>query len=400
MLEKYTEDIFKIASLPETRQSALERFSKGTNLSGDERTALKTYLLSEIVLRDLQMLKEGNYYFDEFTAKKRNIGGKERLIFSLPFEQKTIIRLINYGILLRYSAQFSKDLYSFKIGGNQYKSLESIRSCSNFKDLYLFKTDIKSYGRSIVDKEMCHLLDSFFAQDIELCAFLKWYVKRNTYYLDDVLYEDAPVTKDGLSFSGLFENIYLTDLDSLMEKEADYYSRFGDDILIGAANREKLDELIGKTKNIFDKKGLTMHPMKTSIIFPGERFEHLGVIVEGSSIDLSEDYLAYIERRIRKRARKLAILQRKKRLPKEIVLFRMIQWIETLKSDIEITQRYSFITTDKSLKKIDRMLTDLIRGAAAGTTGRKKYQVSYKELSKWGYKSLVREYYEAISCKK
>lgn len=255
MMEKYTEDIFKIASFPETRQSALERFSKGIYLSGDEKAALETYLLSEKVLRDLQMIKDGNYYFDAFTAEKRNIGGKERLIFSLPFEQKTIIRLINYGILLKYSVQFSKDLYSFKIGGNQYKSLESIRRCSDFKNLYLFKTDIKSYGLSFVEKEMCSLLDSFFAEDTELCSFLKWYAKRNTYYLDGVLYEDAPVTKDGLSFSGLFENIYLTDLDSLMEKEADYYSRFGDDILIGAAGREKLDELIGKTKNIFDKKG-------------------------------------------------------------------------------------------------------------------------------------------------
>ena len=78
----------------------------------------------------------------------------------------------------------------------------------------------------------------------------------------------------------------------------------------------------------------------------------------------------------------------------------MIQWIENLKNDIDLTERYRFITTDKSLKKIDRMLTDLIRGAAGGTTGRKKYQVSYRELSKWGYKSLVREYYEAISGKK
>ena len=173
MTEKYTEDIFKIASIPDTRQSALERFSKGKNLSGDEKAALKTYLLSEKVLRDLQMIKDGNYYFDAFTAEKRNIGGKERLIFSLPFEQKTIIRLINYGILLKYSVKFSKDLYSFKIGGNQYKSLESIRRCSDFKDLYLFKTDIKSYGLSFVEKEMCSLLDSFFAEDTELCSFLK-----------------------------------------------------------------------------------------------------------------------------------------------------------------------------------------------------------------------------------
>ena len=59
MTEKYTEDIFKIASIPETRQSALERFSKGKNLSGDEKAALKTYLLSEKILRDLQMIKDG-----------------------------------------------------------------------------------------------------------------------------------------------------------------------------------------------------------------------------------------------------------------------------------------------------------------------------------------------------
>ena len=77
-------------------------------------------------------------------------------------------------------------------------------------------------------------------------------------------------------------------------------------------------------------------------------------------------------------------------------MFFTIQKVERYLQEMCVEDAFSLISTDKSLRILDRAITDLIRSAASGVKGSKRYRIKYKTLTKWGYKSLVNRYYSYL----
>ena len=60
---------------------------------------------------------------------------------------------------------------------------------------------------------------------------------------------------------------------------------------------------------------------------------------------------------------------------------------------------FGIINTTKTLEYIDSTVQSLLRSVASGKTGNARYRISYDELKKAGYKSLVHSYYHYYETK-
>ena len=63
------------------------------------------------------------------------------------------------------------------------------------------------------------------------------------------------------------------------------------------------------------------------------------------------------------------------------------------------TWAFGIINTTKTLEYIDLTVQNCLRSIASGKTGNARYRISYDELKKAGYKSLVHSYYHYYETK-
>ena len=63
-------------------------------------------------------------------------------------------------------------------------------------------------------------------------------------------------------------------------------------------------------------------------------------------------------------------------------------------SDLNWTNwAYGIINTDKTLRFIDSTVQDSLRSISSGKLGNARYRITYEDLTKAGYRSLVHDYY-------
>lgn len=54
---------------------------------------------------------------------------------------------------------------------------------------------------------------------------------------------------------------------------------------------------------------------------------------------------------------------------------------------------FPYLSVDTGLKEIDRYMQEYIRYCVTGRHYKGNYRISYEQMKKWGYLSLVHEYY-------
>ena len=87
-------------------------------------------------------------------------------------------------------------------------------------------------------------IDAFFADEPELCRFLKELSKEGDILKDGMITDCKQSIKTGLPFSSLLDNLYLRSLDQLIERKGFFYLRYCDDILISGERKEDLKLLL------------------------------------------------------------------------------------------------------------------------------------------------------------
>lgn len=75
----------------------------------------------------------------------------------------------------------------------------------------------------------------------------------------------------------------------------------------------------------------------------------------------------------------------------------MIRYIDHSIAKSGITSAFRIVTVPDGLRQIDRIITDAVRTAVTGKTGKGKYRLSYQTIQEWGYRSLVSRYYRHLS---
>jgi hypothetical protein len=185
------------------------------------------------------------------------------------------------------------------------------------------------------------------------------------------------------------------DIDCLMLANGYRYIRYADDVLI--VNQEAFDYF----KEQVDKLHIKINPNKTAVLNIKTGITFLGFYYLGKEIDISKEALAKMMSRMKRRAKWYRVWMHQRHVNKHSALYDYIKKINyKLYSNLDDTINWSRwylpnITTTKTLRFLDNYFVDCIRYLNSGTwqKGKKFYELSYEEIKKLGYKSLLHEYY-------
>ncbi len=341
-----------------------------------------------------------------------NKGGtaKKRIVYSFPGDEGIFLKFIAFQ-LFRYDSFFCENCYAFRRGFGVQDAFRRIRSMPGLSDCFCLKVDISNYFNSIDVGRLLADLDFIRRDDLPLYQLFTRILTEERVEENGHIVTEAHGAMAGISFSPFLANVYLTCVDHFFQELGAAYFRYSDDILIFAESRGLLAQY---QKLLYDKLsalGLTLNPHKVHVSLPGEPWEFLGFGYHNGEIDLSDNTLRKAKAKIKRKADALRRWQRKKGLSEEKAAIGLIHAMNrkfygscsaSKEKEDELQEHNDFTwsrwffpnhTTDKGLKELDSYLQEYIRYAVTGRHYKGNYRIRYESLKKWGYRSLVHEYY-------
>lgn len=343
--------------------------------SGSEISPQWLLLNQDLVIKKITKgIKNKNY--EPVPAKIVQIRlDKERNIFSLSWPDKILDSVFSSLLTEVLEPNLSDRLFSFRKGRGNTHAISQLsefisQSTENHKNLFVIKQDISNYGESI---NRTILKEKFFKlvgkQDDYIFKLLNNFLHPKLQNgIDDIIHSNGIPT--GFSITPVCENLYLSDLDKILDKKNDlFYSRFGDDIIIAANDQKSILSADSLISNYLSEHKLSVKPEKRISVclnlcnHPNledfklkRKVEYLGFSInKNGGIFLSEEKLSTLKKDFRATAKKAALANLK--LPTEVKLRKIISSI-TIHLEHELRHPYlekalRILTDSVELKKLD-----------------------------------------------
>lgn len=389
--------------LLEVRQRFLEH--KGAHIRADDEDfgRLSEYILSDQCVKDIERLKNGDYFFSPPTRFKikKIASNRHRTCFKFAEPDNFILKLCSF-VLLDFDGLYEKSLYSFRKSYNHSLFFERLKYTDFGRKYFVLKMDIHSYGESVDQDILLEKLYPILGDDTEFYSFLKWMLKINKYYEKGELIEERCSMIPGIPIGSFLNNVYLLEIDKYLKEKSVLSMRYTDDIAAIVRTREEAEEIRDHLLSEFNRLYLTCNPDKTVIYEPKEPFSILGIKVSPYEYDIAELSVHKILFKLEKRRNHLLKLVRTKAITQEKAFIsgknfatRLFEGRDGDPSSINwMAWTFNIITTDKTLKFIDRHVEEFLRSVKCGKTGKTLYRVKYEELRKAGYVTLVNKYHK------
>ena len=388
--------VFRAAASETTRETYLQHIRNQNLWPPEQRELAADFLRSDACADELDRLRrgEGALPLPRQTRLVRN--GKERTVYVLPRRDSILQGLLNYA-LHAWDDRFSASLYSNILGRGEIGAMARFRRTPELGGLHLFYADVHAFGDGIDAALLSADLHALPWLDPEFLRFADRLLGDRRYERRGAVFSDGPAVMTGTPLCCFFENVYLRELDFLLEARAAFYMRFADDILIGAGSREELDALAETTRRFLARKNLTLSERKCRVLEPGEAFPFLGLQIRGGAVDLTQDAVNVFQSAARRMERQLLDAFASKGLPPEKRLLAAVAVTNRVFAPAGMEKWFSVLSVPDGLRRVDRVFCDAIRTAASGKRGGGKYRVSYEMLRQCGYRSLVNRYYRYLS---
>lgn len=322
---------------------------------------------------------------------------KKRVVYEFDDREMMCLRLVA-SELGRYDRIFPDCLYSFRSTRGVGDAVRRIRTDRRLGGMWACKADIHDYFNSIPARRA---LDDLRAavDDAPLTGLLERMLSDDRCLLDgEVVTVDKGVMA-GLPTSPFMANRYLHPVDESFAGSGVPYLRYADDVLFFADTEEEIDGLRARLESEVSSLGLEMNPDKYRRFRPGEPVEFLGFTVEDGVADLSRDKVEAKKSQIRSFARQMRGWANRKHIPTERAGKAVVNRFNEVyygKSDAEFTWARWYlpvVTTDASLREIDRFEQEWVRWAVTGRHSRSNlWKVPYETMRGWGYRPLVSAY--------
>ncbi|MBO4360298.1 MAG: group II intron reverse transcriptase domain-containing protein [Eubacteriaceae bacterium] len=330
---------------------------------------------------------------------------EKRTVYYYPGLTGCLLKFINWR-LAEYSYLFGKDLYSFSGERNSKSALSRLLRIKDLRDSYIYKLDISSYFNSIDQSILIPELEEEIP-DRALTDFLQRILTKHRFIFEGTVIEEDPGAMPGLPFAGFFANFYLRGMDSFFSEKGYRYFRYADDIMVLCSDMDDYRYVKENMEDMLERRHLRVNRAKERLYLPGESFEFLGFGFDPPKVDLSQVAFRKIKARIRRQARSIRRWMLRKDVETPAALSVMIRKFDrkffgTQPGEICWAAWYfPWITTDATLRQVDRYLQQEIRYIATGRHSNMNYRaVSYDEMKRLGYRSLVNEYYKYIEMSK
>jgi len=344
--------------------------------------------------------KNGGLSFPARREINKSGTSKKRTVFTFSDDENIYLKALGY-LLYRYDSKLSPRCYSFRRTISARDAIFDILSQKDRDSLYCFKADISNYFNSIPADSLVEVLKEIITDDPKLLSFLSDLLLSGKSTLPDGTVSEEPRgAMAGIPVSPFFANVYLLSMDRYFEEKGVSYFRYSDDILIFSHSREDLDAHITGFYRQIEEKGLSVNPKKVSVSSPGDAWEFLGFSYKDGQVDISEVTKNKLKGKIRRKAKALLRWKTKTGAEYERAARALIRTFNKKlyneeNDDLFTWCRWFFpvITTDKSLRELDQYLLEYVRYLYSGRHYKGNFRITYDDIKKMGFRSLVHEYY-------
>lgn len=368
----------------------------------EELNSLIAYVESDECVKDLQKLIERDYTMPPpyHYRVNKNLSARKRDVYAFKGNVKYMMQLISY-CMRKQEYIYSEGLYSFRASRNAQDFLMKLRGFEHIEDYYVVKVDVSNYVNSIVPELIIPRIEELWKDDPSFVDLMKYLLlRRECIERDGSVVSCEPGGLGGLPQGNLCMNVYLMELDEYFYARSPLYCRYSDDIIIFAHTREEAEEYLDVLFSILKEKRLSLNPEKTYVIEPGGEVDVLGVKLQDGKMDMALHSKNKLKRKIRMRANRLLRLKRVKGWSDEQCGKQMINFCNHLFFGGELRRQLTWsrwlfpvITETESLRELDHYMQDAIRYCMCGSMSDKRYRITYEDLKKLGYFSLVHAYY-------
>ena len=394
--------ILELLTEPSTWEEFLNYKVSNQYLSNKEKEQFTSYVKEARYLPIAKELSFGNYCLGLPERRVINKSGtsKKRIVYTFSEDENMYLKCLGY-LLYRYDSRLSDRCYSFRRTRSARNAIFDILSQEDRDSLFCFKADISNYFNSIPEDRLISVLEDLISDDPELLWFFRNLLSFGKSTLPDgsVIVESRGAMA-GTPVSPFFANVYLLSMDQYFESIGASYFRYSDDILIFARTREELDARISDFYSHIEEKGLSVNPKKVTISSPGEPWEFLGFCYQDGDVDISAVTKNKLKGKIRRKAKALLRWKTKtdasyERAARALIRTFNKKYFNEKNEDLFTWSRWFFpvITTDRSLHELDAYLLEYVRYLNSGRHYKGNYKITYDDIKKMGFRSLVHEYF-------
>ncbi|WP_298529818.1 reverse transcriptase/maturase family protein [uncultured Ruminococcus sp.] len=325
---------------------------------------------------------------------------KKRIVYTYPYAENTVLKLLAYLLLRKYDSVFSDGLYSFRPNKTAKDAVRRLIRTPRINEMYSYKADISNYFNSVPLEKLLPILHKTVSDDERLYTFLAGLLTEPRVIDRGAVLTEEKGIMAGTPLSAFYANLYLMELDfSFIEKEIPY-CRYSDDIILFANSMESCKLYAGYLRSFIEESGLTINPSKESFNAPDEGWSFLGFSYNKGIIDIAPVSVEKMKNKMRRKARALKRWKERSELSGSNAAQAFIRIFNRKLFDPSDTNDLSWdkwffpvINTDASLRIIDSYAQDCVRFLISGKRTKSRFNVRYEDIRSLGLKNLVHEYY-------
>lgn len=352
-------------------------------------------------------IRNGTYSFsipNKVFINKGN-SSKKRVVYKFLDDEVIILKYISY-LLYDYDYLFSNNLYSFRKNITMKDAIYKIKDLLKDKKMYAYKVDISNYFNSIdTDILLCKLKNDITDSDLYNIIY-DVIGNDKALYNNEVIFGKKGILA-GCPISAFLANYYLKDMDKYFYENDIHYFRYSDDIIIFNKNKNNLYKYQKYIKNTLSNLKLCINNEKERFYELDSSIDFLGFSFLNDKIDISKNSIHKAKTRIKRSSRYLRRRIMKNEISIEEGISLMIKNINKKfygNKREELSWKYWFfpiINDINGLAEVDHYFQEEIRYLVSGKHNKRNYKlVPYELLKKYGYKSLVHEYYSFLNNEK
>ena len=219
-------------------------------------------------------LKQGSY---QPKPVKRvqipKLGSKETRPLGIPtVTDRVVQQAVRMVLEPIYEHRFADQSYGFRPGRSCHDALRRVNGQLESGHTHVVDIDIKGYFDTIDHERLLKLLKEDVS-DGRVLEIIEGFLKAGV--LEEGVYEVSETgTPQGGVISPLLSNIYLDELDHLMESRGYEMTRYADDMVVLCKTPEEANRALETVREWMTGVGLKLHPEKTRVVNMQEANNH------------------------------------------------------------------------------------------------------------------------------